>query len=191
MKSKLKWKAAQKKLSELKPFEKNPRRMTEKGMADLNKSLDKFGLADPIIINTDGEIIGGHARYFALKEKNHTESINVIIPDRKLTEDEVKELNVRLNKNIAGEWEFDILANEFELDMLLDSGFVMGELGMGIDKINELEEWKNANISDFVVPDKEFRIVIIFDTNSHRLTWAQKHKLKADNINAGAWTIRP
>ena len=143
MKSKLKWKAAQKKLSELKPFEKNPRRMTEKGMADLNKSLDKFGLADPIIINTDGEIIGGHARYFALKEKNHTESINVIIPDRKLTESEVKELNVRLNKNIAGEFDLDILANDFELKDLLDWGFE--EIDFGIDN-NPKEKEVDENI---------------------------------------------
>ena len=148
MKSKLKWKAAQKKLSELKPFEKNPRRMTEKGMADLNKSLDKFGLADPIIINADGEIIGGHARYFALREKKYTEPINVIIPDRELTEAEVKELNVRLNKNIAGEFDLDILANEFEFSDLLEWGFDKEELGMfepaTINEQSRLDEKKKV-----------------------------------------------
>ena len=36
---------------------------------DLLVSLDKFSLADPILINTDGTIIGGHQRYYILKNQ--------------------------------------------------------------------------------------------------------------------------
>lgn len=124
------WKLETKNISDVKPYGNNPRRITEKGMKDLKKSIGKFGLAEPIVINTDGTIIGGHARYLALKEKGVKE-FDCYIPDRELTEDELKELNVRLNKNIAGEFDFDILANEFELDMLLDIGFTEFELGKG------------------------------------------------------------
>lgn len=54
---KITWHADKKYLSELKPYSKNPRTFTKKGMEDLGKSLDKFGLADPIIINTDTVVI--------------------------------------------------------------------------------------------------------------------------------------
>ena len=129
----MKWKLVKKKLSEVKPYSKNPRQMTKKGMEDLHKSSDKFGLAEPIVINTDGVVIGGHARLLALKEKG-TKEFDCYIPDRKLTEKELQELNVRLNKNIAGEFDFDILANEFEFEDLLEWGFDKIELGM-VDEV--------------------------------------------------------
>ena len=121
-------------------------------MADLHKSIDKFGLAEPIVINTDGVVIGGHARLLALKEKG-TKEFDCYIPDRKLTEKELQELNVRLNKNIAGEFDFDILANEFELTDLLDWGFEEKELDLSLwndtpeEKLDEVPEPQKEAIS--------------------------------------------
>ena len=116
------WHNEIRKLNDLKPFEFNPRDITKNGLKDLNKSISKFGLAEPIVINTTNTIIGGHARYFVLKEQGKTEC-SCYVPNRKLTDSEVKELNIRLNKNIAGEWDWDILANSFEMDDLLEWGF--------------------------------------------------------------------
>jgi len=53
-----------------------------------------------------------------------------------------RELNVRLNKNVA-EWDFDTLANEFELDDLLDWGFDKGELDLE-KQVKELTERLDA-----------------------------------------------
>jgi len=55
----IKWTVETRKLSELKAYEKNPRRITEKGLSDLIKSLELFGLAEPIVINRDDTIVGG------------------------------------------------------------------------------------------------------------------------------------
>lgn len=143
------WKLTKKKLSEVKPYDKNPRQMTKKGMEDLHKSIDKFGLAEPIVINTDGIIVGGHARFLVLKERGAKE-FDCYIPDRKLSDKEVQELNVRLNKNIAGEFDFDILANEFELTDLLEWGFEEKELDLSLwnDKTDE-------QLDDAPEPQKE------------------------------------
>jgi len=54
----IKWTVESRKLSELRAYEKNPRRITEKGLNDLIKSLELFGLAEPIVINRDDTIIG-------------------------------------------------------------------------------------------------------------------------------------
>lgn len=108
MNKKITWQIKKVKLSLLKPFEFNPRRMTEKGMKDLGKSIDKFGLAEPIVINTDYIIIGGHTRYYILKDREE-KSVDCYVPSRTLDEKEIKELNIRLNKNIAGSFDFDIL----------------------------------------------------------------------------------
>lgn len=58
--------------------------------------------------------------------------VDVYIPDRDLTEAEVDELNIRLNKN-TGTWDYDLLANEFELSDLIDWGFTSEELLGSID----------------------------------------------------------
>jgi ParB-like chromosome segregation protein Spo0J len=74
-------------------------------------------------------ICGGHGRKKIL-ERLGIKEVDCYIPSRKLTQKEFDELNIRLNKNIAGEWDFDILANDFELPDLIEWGFEEGELGM-------------------------------------------------------------
>ena len=162
-KTKIKWKLITKKVSELKPSHKNPRNITEQGLKDLNKSIDKFGLAEPIVINSDLVIIGGHARWQTLKQQSIKEC-DCYIPNRKLNDKEVEELNIRLNKNIAGTWDFDILANEFGLNELLDWGFNERELGgLSVEAINELNEWNESGMPEFDKGDKEIKGILFLE----------------------------
>ena len=108
--------------------EYNPRQLTKDQYKHLKDSIDRFGLVDPIIVNKNKErkniIIGGHQRVKVAKDMNIKE---VPVIELDLTYDRERELNVRLNKN-SGEWDFDILANNFELDELIDIGFTDKEL---------------------------------------------------------------
>lgn len=125
---KIKWSLERRAIKSLVPYEHNPRIIKGKKFEDLKKSIDKFGMAEPIIINTDSVIIGGHARFYALQSEN-VEWVDCYVPDRTLDEKEVKELNIRLNKNVAGEWDFEILANEFGMEDLKEWGFDDHEFG--------------------------------------------------------------
>mgnify|MGYP003132696934 CR=1 FL=1 len=115
----------------------NPRKLSNKQYKDLKNSIDKFGLVDPIIINSDNTVIGGHQRLKILKEK-HSSNYLVNVVQLNLTKEDEKELNVRLNKN-NGEFDFDLLANNFDIDELVDWGFKHIELGLNLDKIEEVE----------------------------------------------------
>jgi len=126
------WKTETRQVSSLKDYDKNPRRITEKGLSDLKSSMEKLGYIDPIAINLDGTIIGGHARKKTLKSLKLKE-VDVRVPDRLLTDEEVQEAIVRLNKNIAGEWDFDKLANNFNTEDLLEWGFTPEELSISQD----------------------------------------------------------
>ena len=126
----LEWRTEQRKLSDLKPADVNPREASARAVKDLRKSLNKFGLAAPLIINTDNTIIGGHLRTSILEE----EYVDVRVPSRELSKEEVRELNLRLNKN-TGKFDFDILANNFELPELKEVGFT--EIELGLDTITE------------------------------------------------------
>lgn len=57
--------------NELKEWARNPRIIAGKKFDDLITSMDKFGYVDQIVINTDGELIGGHARLMKLKQDGH------------------------------------------------------------------------------------------------------------------------
>ena len=129
-------------LAELKPATYNPRQITTKQYNDLKESIEKFGIVDPIIINKDNTIIGGHQRYKIFKDIIDKDSLlNITIPCvvLHLSKEEERELNVRLNKN-TGEFDMDILANEFDIDELVDWGFKHIDLGLNIDKIENDQE---------------------------------------------------
>ena len=120
------------KISKLNPAEYNPRRMTNKQYEDLKNSLEKFGLVDPIIINSDNTVVGGHQRLRIMRELG-AEFVPTVRVN--LSKEDEKELNIRLNKNTA-EWDMDMLCN-FDMDDLLGWGFKHIELGFNIDKIEE------------------------------------------------------
>lgn len=120
---KLQWHIEQRKVGDLKAWEKNPRKMTDKDREDLHKSFKKFDYVEVVIINTDNKVIGGHQRlHEMLSTGKEEEMIDVRVPNRKLTAKEFSELAIRLNKN-RGDWDQDLLASFFDADDLQNYGF--------------------------------------------------------------------
>ena len=108
--------------------EYNPRKWDDDAAKQLSESIKRFGLVDPIIVNSAPNrkniIVGGHFRYEVAKKLGIREipTVYVNIPDL----DREKELNLRLNKNV-GEWDWNLLA-EFDENLLADIGFSSEEL---------------------------------------------------------------
>ena len=148
------------KINKLKPATYNPRQISTKQYNDLKKSLSKFSLVEPIVVNKDMTIIGGHQRYKICKELKHTE-IDCVVLD--LSKEEERELNIRLNKN-TGDFDMDILANEFDIDELTDWGFKHIDLGLNIDKLDDTFQLDDSNKSpfqemSFVLADKQAELI--------------------------------
>ena len=152
-------------INKLKPATYNPRQISKKQYNDLKDSIVKFGLVDPIILNKDFTVIGGHQRLKVCKQLKYKD-IDCVVLD--LTKEEERELNIRLNKS-GGEFDMDILANEFEIEELKDWGFKEIELGLNIDKISndknyagqnpelELEKFMNSEIK---------RLYLVYDSDT-------------------------
>jgi len=108
--------------------EYNPRQLTKDQHQHLKDSIQRFGLVDPILVNSHADrkdiIIGGHQRVRVAKDLDidKVPCIELSLPYEK-----ERELNVRLNKN-TGEWDMDNLANFFDMEELIDWGFDEGEL---------------------------------------------------------------
>ncbi|GAJ22948.1 unnamed protein product, partial [marine sediment metagenome] len=85
------------------------------------ESLRRFNLMSIPVINTDNIIVSGHQRLKILQLLGRgEEEIDVRIPNRGLTPEELREANLRENKNL-GSWDYDMLAN-FDEDLLVDVG---------------------------------------------------------------------
>ena len=134
-------------LGQLRPAAYNPRKAlkpSDKEYQKIKNSIQEFGYVEPIIVNYDMTVIGGHQRLTVLKDLGYTDAQCVVLH----IEDEakVKALNIALNK-ISGEWNEQLLADllvdlqdaQFNLDL---TGFEAPEIDQLFSKLHnkDIEE---------------------------------------------------
>lgn len=106
--SDMKWRTVP--VETLRPAAYNPRKKLKAGDKEYEKiknSILEFGYVDPIIVNYDMTVIGGHQRLTVLKDLGYTQ-VQCVVVDIK-DESKVKALNIALNK-ITGAWDEELLA---------------------------------------------------------------------------------
>jgi DNA modification methylase len=180
----LQWKTEKRKVSELIPADYNPRQMSDAERRDLLDSIKEFDQVVPVVINTDGKLIGGHQRCHIYSDLEIDE-IEVRVPDRKLTLEEERRLNLRLNKN-TGHWDFDKLG-KFDVETLLDVGFGDEDLSAIWDNVDTLDDDHNKEESAKIIKETSIKAGDIYELGSHRLMCGdstdqeQVKKLVGDN----------
>ncbi|HEX8507053.1 MAG TPA: DNA modification methylase [Hymenobacter sp.] len=135
------WHNAQRRVRDLVPYEFNPRILEEAGRARLLASIQKFNLAEVPAVNLDNVVLAGHQRLRILLDLGRGEElIDVRMPNRLLTELEVKEYNVTSNVG-AGVWDYQSLLDNFsdiDLGALGDAGLLGGLEALKLDILNAL-----------------------------------------------------
>jgi len=164
----MKWHTEVRKLSELKEWDINPRTISQEEYKELKQSVEKLGNWDSLVINTDGTVIAGNQRLKVHKD-NGDKEIEVRVPDKKLTEKEMKEIGLKSNRH-SGEWDMDKLAEGFE-DVLEELGAddLMPEI------VEEVEE------DDYEEPeDLETTVVLgdVYQLGEHRLVCGDSTKIE-------------
>lgn len=114
------WEEKTVKVKDLRPYERNPRRITEDDFNRLKESLRNNGYHQRILVMKDLSVIGGHQRIRALQELGIKE-VKVLVPDRELNEEQFKEIMIKDNL-FFGQWDFDILSSDFEQEQLAGWG---------------------------------------------------------------------
>ena len=161
------------KLSEIKLNPDNPRQISEEKFEKLKKSLKEFPkmmALRPLVIDKDNMVLGGNMRLRALLENGLTE-----IPDNwvkradELTDEEKKRFIVADNVPF-GEWDFDSLANNFEIEDLLNWGFDEKDLKIETeveeDEVPEVQEEAVSKLGD------------LYQIGSHRLLCGDATKIE-------------
>ena len=139
------------KIDSLVPAGYNPRKKLKPGDKEYEKiknSITEFGYVEPVIVNEDMTIIGGHQRVTVLKDLGYEEIDCIVVSVDKQKE---KALNIALNK-ITGEWNKELLADLIK--DLQDSDFDIAFTGFEPPEIEQLFN----SVHDKKVTEDEFDV---------------------------------
>lgn len=150
------------KLSELKPYENNPRK-NDSAVDAVMESIRQCGYVAPIIVDENNVILAGHTRYKALKKLNYKEAERVVKSG--LTDEQKRKYRLLDNKtNEFAEWDLDKLAEELD-------GLDFGDFDFGFD-LGEDEESREITEDDYnAEPPAEPKAKLgdIYQLGRHRL----------------------
>lgn len=113
MSEQLTWQTEKRKVRDIIPADFNPRKRNEEKQGKLAESIDYFGQVDTLVINLDNGLISGERRLEVYVDKGLLdELLDVRVPSRMLTEEEVKKYMLLANTH-AGEWDLPKLEAHF------------------------------------------------------------------------------
>jgi len=150
------------KISDVKPNPKNPRVIKDGKFQKLVKSIQEFPdmlNKRPLIVFTDVDnkyvVLGGNMRLKACKEIGLKE-IPIIVADE-WTEEQKAEFLIKDNVGF-GEWDWDSLANEWDVEKLDEWGL---DVPIILDEDNELKDLSSTI-------DNLYRIEIVCKDEEHQ-----------------------
>lgn len=148
------WTNEKRKLSDLIPWPKNPRQIKEPEAKRLVGSKNKFAQPWPIIIGPNNELYDGHQRLNVWgKQWGGDLVVDVRVCSRELSEKEREELVILAHKGTNAGWDFDMLANQFEIPDLIEWGFDEKELGFGEEEEPTEQGEEETDLDVLRVPD--------------------------------------
>lgn len=125
-------------ISDLKPYENNPRVIDDEAIEKVATSIREFGFKVPILIDKENTIIAGHTRLEASKKLGLTEVPCIKIED--LTDEQIRAFRLADNKVAEySDWDFEKL--ELELAELKE----IDTLSLGFADFDGIEESKNED----------------------------------------------
>ncbi len=162
------------KISEIKLNKKNPRLIKDYKFEKLKKSITEFPKMlelRPIIIDNDNIILGGNMRYQALKDLGYKElPDNWVKKSSELSEEEKQRFVIADNVGF-GDWDFELLVNEYDSELIKDYDLFFDNTDELIAKETEYQPLYE------IVPnyDEEYNIYVILATNKIEKTFIETY----------------
>lgn len=168
-------------ITEVKANPSNPRTIRDEAFQKLVKSIREFPQMlelRPLVVDADGVVLGGNMRLRACQSAGLTE-VPVVFASS-LTREQQREFIIKDNVGY-GEWEWDVLATEWDVSQLAEWGLDVP------DAIDAAQDGEEVEIEQSVQlePPREY-IVIIADPNS--LEWEEiKETLRLKMVRRGGY----
>ena len=170
------------KLSDIKLNPNNPRLIKDDKFKKLVQSIIDFPemlKIRPIVVNEDMIILGGNMRFKACKELKHKEVS--IIKLSGLSAEKQREFLIKDNVS-GGEWDWNMLANEWNEIELGDWGLDIPNWSKGIDANNMSEDDidTDENFDPIGTSKGLHKIIFIFDNEDEAIKWYGDNNIKSD-----------
>jgi hypothetical protein len=187
------------KLKEIKPNPNNPRVLRDDKFQKLKQSITEFPKMlslRPMVIDENNVVLGGNMRLRALQELGFNEIDEAWVKrSSDLTEEEKKRFIIA--DNVAfGEWDWDTLANDWEVVDLEAWGLDIPNWSAGseLNTMNEDELDINEEFDPVGTSKGLHRIIFIFDSEDKAIEWYEKNNMKYDyrkfgGDDVGVWHV--
>lgn len=173
-------------IKEIKPNPNNPRVLKDDKFKKLVQSLKDFPEmvnVRPIVVNTEMIVLGGNMRLRAMQEAGWKKA-PVQIVDWSIE----KQNEFIIKDNVGfGEWDWDVLANEWNESELTEWGLNIPNWSAGLDANNMTEDDIDIeeNFDPIGVSKGLTRLVIIFDNITVANEWIEKNNLNIEYKKRG------
>jgi len=135
-------------INSIKPYENNPRKLSDKAIETVAMSLKEYGFRQPIVVDKDRIIVVGHTRFRASK-KIGLKEVPITIADN-LTPEQINAYRIADNRTSQeSEWDFSLLQQEFH--NLLDLNFNL-----------ELTGFNDSELENYITFEKDIDIDLPF-----------------------------
>ncbi len=170
MRERLAWRTEQRKVKDLLPYQENPRIMSSQQISSLKKSLTKFNLVEIPAIDHKNRLVAGHQRCKIMHLLGRAEEvIDVRVPSRPLSEAEYKQYLLTSNK-VHGDWDNDLLAQNFDMDILAESGFDSTEIAdVFADSLEVTDDNFDVEAEMKKIKEPKSKLGDIYQLGPHRL----------------------
>jgi ParB-like chromosome segregation protein Spo0J len=166
---------------DIKANPKNPRTIRDDAFQKLVKSIREFPAMlelRPLVLNADGVVLGGNMRLRACQAAGLTE-VPVVFASA-LTEEQQREFIIKDNVGF-GEWEWEVLASEWDVSQLAEWGLEVPDAIDTMDDGEEIEIEQSVQLE----PPREY-IIVMAEPNS--MEWEEiKERLKLRMVRRGGY----
>ena len=166
-------------ISSIKPYENNPRKLSETAIEKVAMSLKEYGFRQPIVVDKDRVIVAGHTRFRASK-KLGLKNVPISIIDN-LTEEQINAYRIADNRTAEeSEWDSELL--KMEIKELEAKDFKLDLLGFNDEQLNDIlfEEKQGLTDEDEVpeTPEEPIsKLGDIWKLGKHKLICGDSTKL--------------
>ena len=131
-------------IEKIKPYDKNPRKISDKAIGMVANSIKEFGFQQPIVVDKKNVIVVGHTRYLASKKLNLSK-VPVVIGN--FTEQQAKAYRIADNRiNEETGWDYNFLQEE--LNKLLDLDVDLNLTGFTSEELDSMFAKEEIEITD-------------------------------------------
>ena len=132
-------------ITSIKPYENNPRKLSETAIEKVAMSLKEYGFRQPIVVDKDRVIVAGHTRFRASK-KLGLKQVPVSVIDN-LTDEQINAYRIADNRTAEeSEWDNELL--KMEIKELEAKDFKLDLLGFNDEQLNDILFEEKQGLTD-------------------------------------------